>query len=134
MSTLSRQHIEQLVTGSHWDPMAILGPHTRDQNGSATLVIRCFLPEANDAAVLISSPEQRAIPMSRIHESGLFEAVLPQAPDPGKYRLRVTDYAGQVSERYDPYGFAPLLSDFELHLFAEGTFFRAYETLGSHPA
>src|SRR4029079_14392983 len=78
------------------------------------------------------SPEQRAFPMSRIHESGLFEAVLPQAPQLARYRLRVTDYAGRGSERYDPYAFAPLLSDFDLHLFAEGTFFRAYETLGSH--
>jgi len=50
MSTLSRQHIEQLVSGSHWDPLAILGPHTREQNGSSALVIRCFLPEAHEAA------------------------------------------------------------------------------------
>jgi 1,4-alpha-glucan branching enzyme len=132
MSTLSRQHIEQLVTGSHWDPLAILGPHTHEQNGSPTVVIRCFLPEADQAAVLVPSPEQRAFPMSRIHESGLFEAVLPQAPHSARYRLRVTDYAGRVSERYDPYAFPPLLSDFDLHLFSEGTFFKAYETLGSH--
>ena len=132
MSTLSRQHIEQLVSGSHWDPLAILGPHTREQNGSSALVIRCFLPEAHEAAVLVSSAGERAFAMSRIHESGLFEAVLPQWPNRSHYRLRVTDYAGRVSERHDPYAFAPLLSDFDLHLFAEGTFFKAYETLGSH--
>src|SRR5689334_6723997 len=132
MSMLSRQHIEQLVTGSHWDPLAILGPHTREQNGSAALVIRCFLPEANEAAVLVSSLQQRAFPMYRIHDSGLFEVVLPQWPEASRYRLRVTDYAGRVSERDDPYAFAPLLSDFDLHLFAEGTFFKAYDTLGSH--
>ena len=132
MSTLSRQLIEQLITGTHWDPLAVLGPHTREQNGSAALVIHCFLPEANEAEVLVSPHEQPAFPMSRIHESGLFEAVLPQPSNVSRYRLRVTDYAGRVSERYDPYAFAPLLSDFDLHLFAEGTFFRAYETLGSH--
>src|SRR6186997_2818842 len=131
MSTLSRQHIEQLVTGSHWDPLAILGPHTRQQNGSATLVIRCFLPEATEAAV-VSSYDQRAFPMSRIHDSGLFEAVLPDSPEVPRYRLRVTDYTGRVSERDDPYAFPPLLSDFDLHLFAEGTFFKAYETMGAH--
>ena len=27
---------------------------------------------------------------------------------------------------------APFLTDFELHLFAEGTFFKAYETMGAH--
>src|SRR6185503_11227352 len=108
MSTLSRQHIEQLVSGSHWDPLAILGPHTREQNGSSALVIRCFLPEAHEAAVLVSSAGERAFAMSRIHESGLFEAVLPQWPNRSHYRLRVTDYAGRVSERHDPYAFAPL--------------------------
>ena len=43
-----------------------------------------------------------------------------------------TDHAGHVSERHDPYAFPPLLTDFELHLFAEGTFFKAYETMGAH--
>ena len=42
MSALSRQHIEQLVTGSHWDPLAILGPHMSQQNGVPALVIRSF--------------------------------------------------------------------------------------------
>jgi 1,4-alpha-glucan branching enzyme len=132
MSTITQEHIDQLVSGAHWDPLAILGPHRREQNDSATLIIRCFLPEADHAAVLVASPEPRAFPMSRIHESGLFEAVLPKVPEASRYRLRVTDYAGQVTERYDPYAFAPLLSDFDLHLFSEGRFFKAYETLGSH--
>ena len=48
------------------------------------------------------------------------------------YRLRLTDHAGEISERHDPYAFPPLLTDFELHLFAEGTFFKAYETMGAH--
>ena len=132
MSSLSRQHIEQLVTGSHWNPLAILGPHAPEQNGAPSLVIRCFLPEAEEATVLVPSLDHRAFPMSRIHESGLFEAVLPQGSDISRYRLRITDYAGRVSECHDPYAFAPLLTDFDLHLFAEGTFFKAYETLGSH--
>src|SRR5688572_28886283 len=132
MSTLPQEHIEQLITGSHWDPLAVLGPHSRQQNGTPALVIRCFLPEAQEAAVLIPSPQSRSFPMSRIHESGLFEAVLPEAPGASRYRLRVVDHAGRVSERYDPYAFPPLLSDFDLHLFGEGTFFKAYDTLGSH--
>ncbi|HET7438178.1 MAG TPA: hypothetical protein VFJ56_01675, partial [Nitrospira sp.] len=132
MSNLSRHQIEQLVKGHHWDPLAVLGLHTTQQNGSPTVVIRCFLPEAKEASVLVNSSEQPTIPMSRVHESGLFEAVLPEAPSHSHYRLRLVDYAGRVSERYDPYTFAPLLSDFDLHLFAEGTFFKAYETLGAH--
>ncbi|HEU4500192.1 MAG TPA: alpha-amylase family glycosyl hydrolase, partial [Nitrospira sp.] len=102
------------------------------QNGLPALVIRSFLPEAREAVVLSQASDELAFPMTRIHESGLFEAVLPPAPAPAHYRLRVVDHAGRLSERYDPYAFAPLLSDFDLHLFAEGTFYKAYETLGSH--
>jgi 1,4-alpha-glucan branching enzyme len=132
MSTLSRDQIEQLVKGHHWDPLAVLGLHPSRQNGSTAVIIRCFLPEAREAAVVVDQTGQPAIPMSRVHEAGLFEAVLPQAPSHSHYRLRLVDGAGQASERYDPYAFPPLLTDFELHLFAEGTFFRAYDTLGAH--
>ena len=132
MTPLSRQQIEQLVTGHHWDPLAVLGLHTSQQNGSAKLVVRCFLPEAKEASVLVGTSDHRAFPMSRVHDSGLFEAVLPEAPPFSRYRLRLVDHDGRVLERYDPYAFQPLLSDFDLHLFAEGTFLRAYETLGSH--
>lgn len=132
MSNLSQQQIEQLVKGHHWDPLAVLGLHATQQNGSAEVVIRCFLPEAKEASVYVDTSEQPAIPMERVHESGLFEAVLREAPSRSPYRVRLVDFAGQVSERYDPYAFAPLLSDFDLHLFAEGTFLKAYDTLGAH--
>ncbi len=132
MSSLSRDQIEQLVKGQHWDPLAVLGHHPSKRNGSAVTVIRCFLPEAREAAVVIEPGTGSTVPMTRVHDAGLFEAVLPQPLSPSHYRLRLTDDAGYTSERYDPYAFAPLLTDFELHLFAEGTFFRAYDTLGSH--
>ena len=132
MSNLPRQQIEQLVKGHHWDPLSVLGPHTIQQNGTAGIVIRCFLPEAKEASVCLDSAEQPAVPMTRVHDSGLFEAVLREALPRSHYRVRLVDYAGGVSERYDPYAFAPLLTDFDLHLFAEGTFFRAYDTLGAH--
>ena len=132
MSTLSRQQIDQIVKGHHWDPLAVLGLHPSSLNGSPAVVIRCFQPDAIEVAVVTDKLSQSPISMSRIHEAGLFEAHLPQAPSSGRYRLRLTDGTGRVSERYDPYAFAPLLTDFELHLFAEGTFFRAYDTLGSH--
>ncbi len=132
MSNLPRQQIEQLVKGHHWDPLSVLGPHTIQQNDAAGIVIRCFLPEAKEASVCLDSAEQPAVPMTRVHDSGLFEAVLREAPPRSHYRVRLVDYAGGVSERYDPYAFAPLLTDFDLHLFAEGTFFRAYDTLGAH--
>ena len=132
MSDLPLDQLEQLVLGHHWDPLAILGAHPIVQGGLPTIAVRCFLPEANDVCLLLSERDQRPIPMTRLHDAGLFEAVVSGPLGTSPYRLRVTDHAGQVSERHDPYAFPPLLTDFELHLFAEGTFFKAYETMGAH--
>ena len=132
MSDLPLDQLEQLVQGHHWDPLAILGAHPMAQGSSPTVAIRCFLPEANGVALLLSERNRQPIPMTRLHEAGLFEATVPGPLGTNPYRLRVTDYAGRVSERHDPYAFPPLLTDFELHLFAEGTFFKAYETMGAH--
>src|SRR5215470_7210711 len=130
MSYLPREHLEQLVQGHHWDPLAILGPHPIGDDGSSSIAIRCFLPEANDVALLLSDRSRQPILMTRLHEAGLFETILPGPLDTNSYRLRITNRAGQVLEQHDPYAFPPLLTEFELHLFAEGAFFKAYDTMG----
>jgi 1,4-alpha-glucan branching enzyme len=70
--------------------------------------------------------------MNRVHDSGLFEAILDAPKGTLKYRLRVTDSQGTVTERHDPYAFPHLISDHDLHLFAEGNLFKGYERLGAH--
>jgi 1,4-alpha-glucan branching enzyme len=130
--SLSFEQVEQLVQGNHWDPLSILGPHPVSLSGSDGIAIRCFLPDAKDVAVLLDGATQPAIPMTRIHDAGLFEALCPRISDRPSYRLYITDCWGRVREQHDPYAFAPLLTDFELHLFAEGTFFKAYATMGAH--
>jgi 1,4-alpha-glucan branching enzyme len=129
---LSLEQVDQLVHGNHWDPLSILGPHPASLSGSTGFAIRCFLPDAQDVEVLIEGQKQPAIPMKRIHDAGLFEILCPGVGEKLSYRLRITDYSGRVREQHDPYAFAPLLTDFELHLFAEGTFFKAYNTMGAH--
>jgi len=132
MSDVPLDQLEQLVQGHHWDPRAILGAHPIAQDSSPAVAIRCFLPEASDVALLLSERGRQPIPMTRLHEAGLFEATVAGLPESAPYRLRIIDHAGDVLERHDPYAFPPLLTDFELHLFAEGTFFKAYETMGAH--
>lgn len=133
MSDLPLEQIELLVQGRHWAPHTILGAHPAIQADSSALVIRCFLPEAKDVELLLSRLDRQSIPMIYLHHAGVFEASVAGPPGAHPYRFRITDHAGLISERYDPYAFPPLLTDFELHLFAEGTFFTAYETMGAHP-
>jgi len=129
MSNLSLERIEQLLQGRLWDPHALLGPH-KSTDGSGAVVIRSFDPEAESVSALLEAAEP--IPMRRIHASGLFECVAPDPLPNRPYRLRILDRRGQVSDRHDAYAFPPLLTDYQLHLFSEGTFYRAYETMGSH--
>ncbi len=130
--------IERLVRAEHWDPFVLLGPHPTTANGKPAVVVRAFLPEARDASVLIDAgllPGERGsqpVPMRTVHPAGLFEATVPGVIDKTRYRLRVTDRKGGVTERHDPYAYPPLLTGFDLHLFGEGRHYRAYDMLGAH--
>ena len=64
---------------------------------------------------------------------GIFEwsgELMPAMP----YRLRIEQ--GKISrsslETYDPYAFAPQISDHDLYLLNEGKLWQAYRTLGAH--
>ncbi|MEC4889826.1 MAG: 1,4-alpha-glucan branching protein GlgB [Nitrospira sp.] len=125
---LAHDDIDRIVSGTHWNPRAVLGPHPTP----AGLAIRLWQPFAEAVEVVVEQHPALAIPAQRIHEAGLYEAVVPRGQEPLRYRVRTSGPDGLVSEHDDPYAVPPLLTDFELHLFAEGTFYRAYDTLGAH--
>ncbi|MDH4187408.1 MAG: 1,4-alpha-glucan branching protein GlgB [Nitrospira sp.] len=127
-----QEHIDRFIKAEHWDPYELLGPHLTADQGKQTLSIRAFSPEAREVRVILNAAGSRPILMNRIHEAGLFEAVLPEQNGTPGYRLQITDAAGTIAERQDPYAFQPLLTDLELHLFAEGRLYKAYNTLGAH--
>ncbi|HEV3334131.1 MAG TPA: 1,4-alpha-glucan branching protein GlgB [Bryobacteraceae bacterium] len=75
--------------------------------------------------------------MEYTHPDGLFEAIFPGETEFFPYRLLITLHSGPGStapQRYeteDPYRYSPVLTDFDLHLFNEGTHLRLYEKLGA---
>ncbi|MDE3017550.1 MAG: 1,4-alpha-glucan branching protein GlgB [Nitrospirota bacterium] len=129
-----REHIERLVRSEHWNPFVILGPHPISRNGTSATVIRAFLPEALSVELVLEGQESRPLPMAPVHEAGLFEVEVPRSAGVCRYKLRVAERWGAVSERHDPYAFPALLTDFDLHLLAEGRHYRAYEVMGAHLA
>jgi 1,4-alpha-glucan branching enzyme len=92
--------------------------------------VRTFQPAASGVELVTSD---RVVPMTRIRREGLFEATVNEdvAPHEFIYRLRIHE-GERVREIVDPYRFGQVISDFDLHLFAEGTHYRAWEKLGSH--
>ena len=121
--------VEAIVGAHHGDPFRVLGPHVVDQGGRRVLAIRAFLPEAAQACVLVNGHSQ---PMRRVHPEGFFEATLEQ-DQIVPYRLGLADAAGVWRQIDDPYRFPPWLTEFELHLHAEGTYYQSYDKLGAHP-
>ncbi len=62
--------------------------------------------------------------------NGLFELTLSAAEIPD-YRLRIS-FEHHTIDVDDPYRYGRVLTDFDLHLFGEGTHLRIFEKLGSH--
>ena len=125
--------LAQLANGLNRDPFAVLGPHP-DERGRGILV-RAFQPAARSIEVrIVETGELR--PMARRSPAGIFEVVIDATPQGGprdlNYRLRITFPADHVIEIDDPYRYGRVLTDFDLHLFGEGTHLRIFEKLGAH--
>ena len=113
------------------DPFAVLGPHA---DGPGAYVVRTMQPSAKSVAVHLR-PTDRIVAMARVNRDGLWEARVDagvggdRAPD---YRLRVAYGDGHQVNIDDPYRYGRILTDFDLHLFGEGTHRRIFEKLGAH--
>jgi 1,4-alpha-glucan branching enzyme len=138
---LALEAIKPVIHGYHENPFEVLGPHEIQDNGRRAIAVRAFLPDAQRAWVV--DPQHGATsPMRRIHPAGLYEAIVdpqnsgfnPQSSnfDPRNYMLRATSHTGETTTMHDPYAFEPLLTDYDLHLLAEGTHWKSYERLGAH--
>jgi len=126
------EQIDRIVWNQHQNPFEVLGPHLIEQDGKKVWAVRAYLPNATAVSVVL--PEARTeYPMQAVHHAHFFECLI-ETPELANYQLRVKE--GQ-HERfiYDPYAFRdPLLTDFDIHLFAEGNHHRIYEKLGAHLA
>jgi len=122
--------IAAVATGQSGDPFAVLGRHEVTVNQRPAVVVRTMQPRAS--AVELITPGL-VTPMPRRHPDGLFEARIPLtgAASELAYRFRVHE-DGTAREIVDPYQYGQLLSDYDLHLFSEGTNHRAWAKLGSH--
>jgi len=116
--------LRRIQQARHHDPFSMLGRHM----DGAECVVRAHLPGAKRVSVSDTDCE-----LTRLGRSDIFEWRGPASQVPERYRLAWEDAGGTRHEGYDPYCFAPQLSDFDLHLFGEGRHAHAYRFLGAHP-
>jgi len=132
-TSIRKRDLELLVGARHWDPFSSLGPHVVAEQAPPFLSIRAIQPRAEAAHVLRGEGELvERIPMARVHPGGVFEAQFPGEAEIFPYRLEFVDSGGYRWEQHDPYAFGLVLSEFDIHLLAEGSHFEQYTRLGSH--
>ncbi|NEQ83433.1 MAG: 1,4-alpha-glucan branching enzyme [Moorea sp. SIO2I5] len=130
-SRITPEQIDQIVGNQHHNPFEVLGSHKFEQDGNVSWVVRAYLPNA-EAAWVVLPTERKSYPMQSVHHPHFFEVEI-ETPRLANYQLRIKK-GGREWVSYDPYGFrSAKLTDFDLHLFAEGNHHRIYEKLGAHP-
>ena len=133
--TLDAAAMAAIAGGYFSAPFDVLGMHPVILGGQPGLAIRTFQPQAVSLSV---QRDGRQYPMQRVHPEGLFEVTFPGEGEFFRYRLSVTlpgteeSPAGDRYEIDDPYRYPPVLTDFDLHLIAEGNHYRLYDKLGAH--
>ena len=122
--------LDAVVSGTGDNPFSVLGPHRVMVDGRSALVVRTMQPSASDVQLVTPA---RVFGMQRRRPEGIFEATVPLdgPPEEFVYWFRVRE-ASEVRDVGDPYRFGPVLTDYDLHLFAEGTHYRAWKRFGAH--
>jgi 1,4-alpha-glucan branching enzyme len=129
-ATIHTDQIDRIIWNHHHDPFEVLGPHPIEQNGATVWVVRTYQPQAQSVTLVI--PEERLeVAMQSVHHPNFFECVLDRA-ELNLYQLKIQQ-GDSAKVVYDPYAFrTPVLTDYDLHLFAEGNHHRIYEKMGAH--
>jgi 1,4-alpha-glucan branching enzyme len=117
------EDIIKIIEARHHDPFSILGLH--HQNGQS--IVRAFLPNTQKATI------DEKLPMQRIEGTDFFHWQGEQSQITWPYKIhRLTNNNEQIAQ-FDAYSIMPQISEYDLHLFAEGKHWHAYKILGAHP-
>jgi 1,4-alpha-glucan branching enzyme len=121
--------LDKVISANHHDPFTVLGLHILEHDPTCA-VIRVFLPLA-DSVKLVASQQKKD--MYKMREEGLFELVITDYHDNYQYHFEALCYNNVVRTLQDPYRFSPQLSDYDCHLYKNGTHYEIYKRLGAHP-
>ena len=132
-STASVEDIYKIIYTEHHDPYTVLGIHPLVYRKKPAVAVRAYLPRAAKAYVvrMVEGGAEERVEMERVHAEGIFEALFKGEKDVFPYMLLTVDPEGGEFLFRDSYAFLPQLSEFDLHLFAEGNHYKIYRKLGA---
>ena len=132
-SHLTVEEARTLLERRCTNPFQWLGRREVEGEDGTLVVVRTIAVRAERVFAVQIGKAPLNLPMERVGDTPIFEAI---CRDPGAletYRFRLEDAEGHQWEVEDPYAFGPFMSEFDQHLFHEGTLEQAYEKLGAHP-
>ena len=107
--TLNKKQMDAILHSDLYDAFGVLGAHVITLHGQKQVAVRAFLRDAKEVVAAELDGERHEWPMTRVHEHGLFELLLPDRQQLFRYELRVTDFTGGQRVMRDPYSFWPVL-------------------------
>jgi 1,4-alpha-glucan branching enzyme len=124
------QEMLRIVTATHHDPFEVLGRHPiQNASSNADTLVRVYLPGARNAFLLVNDQQHL---LQRVEGTDFFEWQGRGATLPAHYQVQWLDRHNNLQTRRDPYSFAPILGDMDIHLFGEGQHWNIYHHLGAH--
>ena len=124
-----KAEIDAIVSGSHGDAFAVLGPHATADGGVS---VRVFAPEAEMVQLVAAEGDGVLCRLEKLHPDGLFASEPRKEAGLRRYRLRLAR-AGRSWDIEDAYRFPHYLGEMDVHLLAEGSHQKLYDKLGAHP-
>lgn len=132
-TTVPEDQLNKIIHFEHHDPFEVLGAHVIKTESKNAVAIRSFNPAAKAMWVIDKTAGSSGVyPMVKINNAGFFEFVHVEKDKVFEYELKEEFYNGNVFQTRDPYSFLPVITDFDTHLFNEGSHQEAYEKLGAH--
>lgn len=119
--------IEELIYSEASRPHDLLGAHVTEQG----VLVQAFIPTAEKVEVKLLS-SGKTYPMEMADEEGFFAVLLPRKTVT-PYTFLVTYDNGTTEEVYDPYAYAPQITEEDLKRFEAGIHYQIYEKMGAHP-
>ena len=121
---IKQDELDKIVSSSHHDPFNVLG----NQAAHSTQFLLFYSPHTQTLEI-----SEKKLSTTRYKDSDFFIfEISNQKMEPHTLITR-TDEQKNINQFYDPYSFTAQLSEYDLHLFAEGKHLHIYKHLGAHP-
>ncbi|WP_339897941.1 1,4-alpha-glucan branching protein GlgB [uncultured Gilvimarinus sp.] len=133
--------MQRISAASSHDPFSVLGVHPSDAlpgNVKANIIrdvanwqLVTFLPHARGS--VYAELDSQSVELTQLSGSDFYMADNIAERPTRFYQLRWQDEYNNHYHHHDPYAFEPQISEYDLHLFAEGRNWNIHHILGAHP-